>query len=212
MSKLTQAPMTTSLDLVSRSNPSSRSNPGSFRDEPGSFPIRLQNVASTLQEINSNLLQVSSRKLSLLPTRLNNVVRAYQDLLQKAAGPVRRLCLTGALEGLVLTLTSKDCLVHWLGTFPQNGNTRLIKEAITLPYQEGGALHDNAPTEVICNYSRAELVPDREAFMIRWPPPMPPTAPDIKSSDESESKYRPTLLSTMASLRARNKLEKEGTN
>jgi hypothetical protein len=81
MSESTQAPTTTSLDLVSRSVPSSRSNLGSLRDEPSSFLIRLCNTASTLQENNSNLLQVSSRKLSHLPTGLNNVARAYQDLL-----------------------------------------------------------------------------------------------------------------------------------
>jgi hypothetical protein len=80
--------------------------------------IELRNVASTLQNINSNLLQVSPRKLSRLPTRLNNVARTYQDLLQNTAGPVRRLCLTEAQEGLVLFVTSKDCLVHWPGTFP----------------------------------------------------------------------------------------------
>jgi hypothetical protein len=27
----------------------------------------------------------------------------------------------------------------------------------------------------------------REVLMIRWPPPMPPTALDVRSSDESES-------------------------
>jgi hypothetical protein len=118
MSESTQAPTTTSLNLVSGLDPSSGSNPGSFRDEPSSFPIGLRNAASTLQEINSNLLQVSFRKLSHLPVELNNVVRAFQDLLRKAAGPVQRLRLTEAQEGLVLTVTSKDCLVHWPGTFP----------------------------------------------------------------------------------------------
>jgi hypothetical protein len=96
MSESTQAPMTTSLDLVSGSDPSSGSNPGSFRDEPSSFLIRLQNTAPTLQEINSNLLQVSSRKLSRLLTGINNESRAYQDLLQNAAGLVRRLRHTRA--------------------------------------------------------------------------------------------------------------------
>jgi hypothetical protein len=96
MSELTQASMTTSLDLVSRSDPSSGSNLGSFRDEPSSFPIELWNATSTFQEINLNLPQVSSRKLSRLPIGLNNVARAYQDLLRKVAGPVRRLCLMGA--------------------------------------------------------------------------------------------------------------------
>jgi hypothetical protein len=56
MSESTQAPTTTSLDLVVESDSSSGSNPGSFRDEPGSFPIGLRNAVSTLQEINSNLL------------------------------------------------------------------------------------------------------------------------------------------------------------
>jgi hypothetical protein len=56
VSKSTQAPTTTSLNLVSRSDPSSRSNSGSFRDKPSSFMIGLRNIVSTLQEINWNLL------------------------------------------------------------------------------------------------------------------------------------------------------------
>jgi hypothetical protein len=120
------------------------------------------------------------------------MARAYQDLLQKAVDPVQRLRLIGVQEGLVLTVTSKDCIVHWPGTFTQNSNTRLVEEAITLPYQEGGALRDSkTPTEVISNYSRAGLVLDQEVFMIRRPPPMPPTAPDVRSSDKSESNISP---------------------
>jgi hypothetical protein len=116
------------------------------------------------------------------------MARAYQGLLRNTAGPARRLHLTGAQEGLVLTIASKDCLVHWPGTCPQKSNARLVEEAITLPYQKGSALRDaNTPTEVVSNYSKASLVPCREAFMIRRPLPMPPTAPDVRSSDESES-------------------------
>jgi hypothetical protein len=48
VSESTQAPTTTGLDLVSRLDPSSRSNPGSFRDKPSSFLIGLRNIASTL--------------------------------------------------------------------------------------------------------------------------------------------------------------------
>jgi hypothetical protein len=82
----------------------------------------------------------------------------------------------------------------------QNNNDRLVEEAITLPYQEGSALRDaNTPTEVISNYSKASLVPGREAFMIR------------RSLNQNET-YRPALLNTMANLRARDELEKEGTN
>jgi hypothetical protein len=81
VSESTQALMTTNLDLTSRSDSPSESYPGSFKDKPSPFPIGLQNAASTLQNINLNLLQVSPRKLSHLSTRLNNMARAYQDLL-----------------------------------------------------------------------------------------------------------------------------------
>jgi hypothetical protein len=68
------------------------------------------------------------------------------------AGRAQRLHLTRAQEGLVLTVTPEDYLVHWPGTYPQNSNTRLVEEAITLPYQEGSTLYDdNIPTEVISN-------------------------------------------------------------
>jgi hypothetical protein len=94
----------------------------------------------------------------------------------------------------VLTVTPEDCLVHWLSIYPQNSNTRLVEEAITLPYQEGSALYDdNIPTKVIGNYSKASLVPGREAFMIRRPLPIPPTAPDVRSLDESESNILPNV-------------------
>jgi hypothetical protein len=104
--KLTQDPTMTSLGLISGSNSSSGSNLGSFKDKPSPFPIGLRNTALTLQEINSNLLQVSSKKPSCLPTRLNNMANTYQDLLQNMASQAWRQHLTGALEGLVLTVTS----------------------------------------------------------------------------------------------------------
>jgi hypothetical protein len=72
---------------------------------------------------------------------------------------VWRLRLTRAQEGLILTVTSQDCLVYWSSTFFQDSYTQLVKEAITLPYQEGGVFHDaNALTKVINNSSRAGLV------------------------------------------------------
>jgi hypothetical protein len=110
------------------------------------------------------------------------------------AGWAQRLHLTRAQEGLVLTVTPEDCLVLWPGIYPQNSNTRLVEEAITLPYQEGSALcDDNIPTEVISNYNKASLVLGREAFMIRRPLPIPPTAPDVRSLDESESSISPNI-------------------
>jgi hypothetical protein len=52
---------------------------------------------------------------------------------------------------------------------------------------------NNIPTEVINNYSEASLVPSRETFMIRWPLPISSTAPDVRSSDESESNISPNI-------------------
>jgi hypothetical protein len=48
MPESTQAPTTTDLDLVSRSDSSLESNLGSFGIEPSSFPIGLWNIASNL--------------------------------------------------------------------------------------------------------------------------------------------------------------------
>jgi hypothetical protein len=118
VSESTQASMTVGLGLMSGSDSSSGRNPGSLRDKPSSFPIGLWNTASTLQDINSNLLQVSSKELSRLPTGLNNMAKTYQDLLRSMAGRARRQHLTRT-QGLILTVTFKDYLVHWLGTCPQ---------------------------------------------------------------------------------------------
>jgi hypothetical protein len=130
----TLAPTIINLDLTCESDSPSESYPGSFKNKPSLFPIKLWNATSTLQEINSNLLQVSSKKLSRFPTGLDNVTKTYQGLLRSMAGRAQRLHLTGAQESLVLTVTPEDCLVHWPGTCPQNSNTRLVEEAITLPY------------------------------------------------------------------------------
>jgi hypothetical protein len=35
------------------------------------------------------------------------------------------------------------------------------------------------------------MVLAQEVLMIRWPPPMPPTAPNVRSSDESKSNISP---------------------
>jgi hypothetical protein len=94
----------------------------------------------------------------------------------------------------MLTVTPEECLVHWPGTYPLSSNARLIEEAITLPYQEGSVLRDvNTPTKVASSYSKASPVPGREAFMVRRPLPMPPTAPDVRSLDESESNISPNV-------------------
>jgi hypothetical protein len=81
-------------------------------------------------------------------------------------GRIQKLQLTGAPEGLMLTVTPEDYLVHWPGTYPLNNNVQLVEEAITLPYHKGSTLRDaNTPTKVLS--SKASLVPGREAFMIQ---------------------------------------------
>jgi hypothetical protein len=195
VSESTRTQTTNSLDLTFGLDSPSESYLGYVKDKPSSFPIGLRNTASTLQEINSNLFQVSSKKLSRHSIGLNNMAKTYQDLLKNTAGRVRRLHHPGAQEGLILTITSKDCLIHWPGTCPLNGNAWLVEEDITLPYQEGSALHNaNAPTKVINNYSNANLVTGWESFMIRQPLLIQPMAPNVRSSDESESNISPNPL------------------
>jgi hypothetical protein len=88
---------------------------------------------------------------------LNDTAGSYQAQLQEV-GLVRRLLLSGSQEGLIMTITFEVCLIHWPSTFTQGGNTRLVDEAITLPYQEGNAFCDiNALTEVISNSSKAGM-------------------------------------------------------
>jgi hypothetical protein len=194
MPESTRAPTTTNLDLVFGSDSSLGSNPGSFGNELSSFLIGLRNAASTLQEINSNLLQVSSKKLGHFPTELNNMAKTYQNSLRGLTRRIQKLHLIGAQEGLMLTVTLEDCLVYWPSTYPLNSNVQLIEEAITLPYQKGSTLRDaNTTTKILSDYSKASMVPGQEAFMIRRPLPMPPTMPDVRSSDESEANISPNV-------------------
>ena len=112
--------------------------------------------------------------------------------------------LKGAQEGLVLTITSQDCIIHWPGTVPENDGTQLVDDTTTttLPYQEGDSIYDiEASTKVIDNSDSMETNADdktthaREVFMIRRPRSLliPLEAPDVRSSDESESNISPFI-------------------
>ena len=116
--------------------------------------------------------------------------------------PVLRLLLKGAQEGLVLTITSQDYIIHWLGSVPEDSSTRLDNTTATtiLPYQEGDSICDlEASTKVISNPDSMETnannrtVHAREVLMVCHPrsPLVPPEAPDVRSSDESESNISP---------------------
>ena len=71
-----------------------------------------------------------------------------------------------------------------------------------LPYQEGDSICDlEASTKVISNSDSMETDVDsrtihaREVFMVRHPrsPLVPPEAPDVRSSEESESNISPFI-------------------
>jgi hypothetical protein len=111
-------------------------------------------------------------KLGHFPIGLNNMARSYQDLLPEIAGPVRGLRLIRAQEGLILTMTSQDYLVHWPGSISRSINARLVDEIAVLPYQEGSTLYDtDTSTKTISNSNGAvkdaEATHAREVFMIR---------------------------------------------
>ena len=116
--------------------------------------MRLQNVASAYQEYNSECTQNLFKESDLFPFGLRNMAKSYQAQLEGSLDPVLRMPLRGAQEGLVLTITSQDCIVHWTGSIPENSSTRLVGTMTTaiLPYQEGDSICDlETSTEVINN-------------------------------------------------------------
>ena len=132
------------------------------------------------------------------------MAKSYQARLEGSLDPVLRKPLKGAQEGLVLTITSQDCIVHWPGSVPEDSGTRLVDTMTTtiLPYQEGDSIYDlEASTKVINDYDSVETDTDnrtihaREVFMVRHArsPLVPLEAPNIKSSDESKSNISPFI-------------------
>ena len=86
--------------------------------------------------------------------------------------------LKEAQEGLVLTIASQDCIVHWPGSVPEGSGTQLVGTMTTtiLPYQEGDSIYDfETSTEVINSSASMEINDDdrtthaREVLMIRRP-------------------------------------------
>ena len=110
---------------------------------------------------------------------------SYQTWPEGSTYPMLRMPLKGAQEGLVLTITSQDCIIHWPGTIPENDGTQLVDDTTTtiLPYQEGDSIYDlETSTEVINSSGSTEINDDdrtthtREVFMIHRPrsPLIPP--------------------------------------
>ena len=84
----------------------------SFSGKPSSFPMGLKNAALAYQEYNSEYTQSLSKKSGPFPFGLHNMATSYQTRPEGFLDPVLRMPLKGAQEGLVLTITSQDCIVH----------------------------------------------------------------------------------------------------
>ena len=72
----------------------------------------LKNVDLTYQEYNSEYTQNLFKKPDPFPFGLHNMATSYQTRPEGFLDPVLRMSLKGAQEGLVLTITSQDCIVH----------------------------------------------------------------------------------------------------
>ena len=138
----------------------------------------LQNATSAYQENNSENTQILFKKSGLFPFGLHNMAKSYQARLEGSLDPVLRMPLKGAQEGLVLTVTSQDYIVHWPGSVPEDSSTRLVDTMTTaiLPYQEGDSICDlEASTKVISNSDSVETnannktVHAREVLMVHHP-------------------------------------------
>ena len=134
---------------VSDSNSSIKTKfyPSAFK-KLSSFLARFQ---STTQN-NSDYPQSSFKKSSSFPFGLDNMAKSYQGQFERSFNPRFGIPLTGAQEGLVLTITSQDCIIHWPDSVPEGSGTQLVDTTTTaiLPYQEGDSIYDTeASTKVI---------------------------------------------------------------
>ena len=151
------------------------------------------------------------------------MARAYQAQLEGSLDPVLRMPLKRAQEGLVLTITSQDCIVHWPGSIPEDSSTRLVGTTTTaiLPYQEGDSICDlEASTKVVSDSDNMETNADngtihaREVFMVRRPrsPLVPQKRPMSGHRMNLSPTYHPLPRGMMVRPRIRSKPEKEKTS
>ena len=98
----------------------------------------LKNAALTYHEYNLEYNQSLFKKSGLFLFGLPNTTTSYQAWPEGSPDPVLRMPLEGAQEGLILTITSQDCIVYWPGSVPEDSGTQLVDTTTTivLPYQE----------------------------------------------------------------------------
>ena len=146
-----------------------------FSKKPGKFPLRERRGT------------YNSAK-SIAP------IHYYQDQRGKAE-QMMNFVLKGAQEGLIMTATPQDCVVHWPGSFLAE-RTQLNSCYEELIYQEGKSL-DYLSTEVI-NSKEEEPASKREKYKRRTIHMAevtelltPLEISDIYLSDESEANITP---------------------
>ena len=86
----------------------------------------LKNAVLAYQEYNSEYTQNLFKKLDPFPLGFHNMATSNQARSGGFLDPVLRMPLKGAQEGLVLTITPQDCIVHWPGSVPEDSSTRLV--------------------------------------------------------------------------------------
>ena len=70
---------------------------------------------------------------------LRNAASVYQHFTQNKMNSARRILLEGAQEGMIMTVTPQDCVVHWPGSFTSS-KVQTGTRVEELPYQEGKEL------------------------------------------------------------------------
>jgi hypothetical protein len=76
---------------------------------------------------------------------LRNAASIYQHFTQDKMNSARRILLEGAQEGMIMTITPQDCVVHWPGSFTSS-KAQTGTHVEELPYQEGKELGSSSET------------------------------------------------------------------
>ena len=74
--------------------------------------IELEDTTTTAKEYNPY-----NSKKNLGTYGLRNTASIYQHFTQNKMNSARRILLEGAQEGMIMTVTPQDCVVHWPGSF-----------------------------------------------------------------------------------------------
>jgi hypothetical protein len=117
--------------------PSLESYLGSLSSLLDPFLLGPQDTASIAREYNSDYHLDPSKERKPFPLRPYNLATSYQTSFQDSINSVRRVPLTTAQKGLVLTITPQDYIVHWSGSLrKQKCSVHRHDDKSTLPRRE----------------------------------------------------------------------------